>query len=117
MTFEWEEDDPEVIGRTIFGDGREIVVITAPASALDGADGPVVIPGADNESRITVVFAEEFATEFVMAGPGSVSLEVRRLFDLEDEDWPEAAVGLLLAQGIIVGCEWLGMSPDEFGAI
>ena len=56
---DWEENDPDVIARAVTTDDSEILILIAPASSIDGRDGPVLIPGWDS-SKINVVYSEEF---------------------------------------------------------
>ena len=65
---EWgyEVNDPDVIARATASDGREVLLLMAPATALDGSDGPVVIPGFDS-TRVHVVLSDEFVQNYVIA--------------------------------------------------
>lgn len=56
---EWEQNDPNVIARAITVDDSEIVILVAPASSIDGRDGPVLIPGWDS-TKVNVVYSQEF---------------------------------------------------------
>jgi hypothetical protein len=62
----WEVNDPDVIARATASDGREVLLLMAPAAALDGSDGPVVIPGFDSD-RVHVVLSDEFIERYVIA--------------------------------------------------
>ena len=69
---EWgyEVNDPDVIARATASDGREVLLLMAPAAALDGSDGPVVIPGFDS-TRVHVVLSDEFVQNYVIADDDS----------------------------------------------
>lgn len=63
MKVEFEKnEDPNVMAQAYAHDGTEIVVMTAPASTIDG-DGPIVIPTFD-EKVIIVVYSEKFVMGF-----------------------------------------------------
>ena len=60
MKVEFEKnDDPNVMARAEAADGTQIIVMTAPASSIDGENGPVIIPSFDDKVVI-VVYSEEF---------------------------------------------------------
>jgi hypothetical protein len=61
---EWAKDDPDVIARAFTEDGGEIVILIAPASSIDGRDGPVLIPGWYS-SKVNVVYSEEFVDRVI----------------------------------------------------
>lgn len=65
-SWEHEVNDPDVIARAVCADGREVLLLTAPATALDGSDGPVVIPGIDS-TRVHVILSDEFLSAYVIA--------------------------------------------------
>lgn len=51
-----KNEDPNVLARAIRKD-VEAVILSAPASSINGEDGPVIIP--NSESQITIVVSEE----------------------------------------------------------
>jgi hypothetical protein len=59
MEVKYEANDPDVMARCLTPRGEEILVVTAPASSIDGEIGPTILPGFDSD-HIVVVFSEEY---------------------------------------------------------
>lgn len=73
MIFEewgYEVNDPDVIARATASDGREVLLLVAPAAAINGSTGPAIIPGFDS-TRVHVVLSDEFIGRYVIADDDS----------------------------------------------
>ena len=71
LSYRYEMDDPDVIARAKSDDGHEVLILSAPASAIDGQDGPVLIPSMSSDFAI-VVLSEEFIRTFTLSDDDTV---------------------------------------------
>jgi flagellar biosynthesis/type III secretory pathway protein FliH len=64
MAIEWNEfDDQNVLGKMEV-EGLTVTVVAAPRSALNGENGPVVMPLAEEKERL-LAFADEFIMDLI----------------------------------------------------
>lgn len=96
LSFGLESNDPDVIARALDPNGREVLLLSAPASSIDGLTGPILIPTFSSTSVI-VVLAQEFVDRFVIA-------------DYDDGDMIRAkidAIGKLVRESVRYGMSFL----------
>lgn len=95
LTFGWEaEGEPDLLARAETESGGAVTVVRAPASAIGGEIGPVIIDG-HSVGRIVVVLAEELLGEFAPSGDDSMESLVAKGSALS------AIIGDAIARGII----------------
>lgn len=54
--------DPNLMATVVTRSGRKVLIVTAPASSIDGGTGPVVI-ASDFMDNVIVVYSEEYIDE------------------------------------------------------
>lgn len=99
-SLEYESNDHDVIARASCADGREVLLLMAPATALDGHYGPVIIPGFDSD-RVHVVLSDEFLSAYVIADDDSAETRREKLALLTYAVRESLSLGIDALEGLI----------------
>jgi hypothetical protein len=99
-SLEYESNDHDVIARASCADGREVLLLMAPATALNGYEGPVIIPGFDSD-RVHVVLSDEFLSAFVIADDDSAETRREKLALLAYAVRESLSFGIDALEGLI----------------
>jgi hypothetical protein len=97
MEVKFEADDPEVMARCFTPRGEEILVVTAPASSIDGEIGPVIMPGFDSD-HIVVVFSEEYVMSMAPTQEDSIKEVADKMRFFANT----------INEGVKAGLQWMG---------
>lgn len=100
QSWEFEINDSDVIARALCSDGRDVLLIMAPASAIDGSDGPVIIPGIDSD-RVHVVLSDEFLSAYVVEDDDSAETRREKLFLLSHAVRASLSLGVDALNGLV----------------
>jgi len=71
-------DDKSVMATATTVGGREILVVTAPASSIDGSEGPVLI-ASDLMESVIVVYSDEYIDSLIPTSPDEVALSIAQV--------------------------------------
>lgn len=98
VTYGWESaDEPDLLARAESLDGQTITVVRAPAAAIDGEDGPVVISGS-SAGRVVVVVSAESLSSFSPAATDSTERLVEKAQSVGSIIGDAIAIGILAAR-------------------
>jgi len=64
MNIEWKKEDDENVMARLAYDDLEVTVVAVPRSALNGEDGPVIMPLMEPNERI-IAFSDEGITNTI----------------------------------------------------
>jgi hypothetical protein len=71
-------DDKSVMATATTVSGRDILVVTAPASSIDGSEGPVLI-ASDLMENVIVVYSDEYIDSLIPTSPDEVALSIAQV--------------------------------------
>jgi hypothetical protein len=71
-------DDKSVMATATTASGRDILVVTAPASSIDGSEGPVLI-ASDLMENVIVVYSDEYIDSLIPTSPDEVALSIAQV--------------------------------------
>ena len=102
LSYGYEMDDPDVIARATSDNGFEVLLVSAPASSIDGHTGPIAIPSFSPRS-IVVVLAAEFIDRFCLDDSDTIETMRDKI----------GIVGDLVRGSIDYGMAYLESTVDE----
>lgn len=77
IRFEQNEDN-SVMATAMTEWGRNVLVVTAPASSIDGGTGPVLI-ASDLMDDVIVVYSDEYLDSMIPTSESEVSMSIARV--------------------------------------
>ncbi len=89
-------DDKSVMATAKTASGRDILVVTAPASSIDGSEGPVLIAG-DLMADVIVVYSDEYIDSLIPTTPDEVATSIAQVTTVIN-------VGIATGMAYLKGC-------------